>query len=518
MQVSIDPSVVSAPPDGAKTYSKKDADDIELLAIMKARDSFWAYRQFMNPEQHRVWWQRQVCRHLQKFYDDLLLKKRPKLVIQAPPQHGKSDVIVDFIAWVSGKHPDLKTIYGSFSGRLGKRANKKLQRVFTSRKYRLVFPELRIGVSDDAHVGEKATLSQELIEFSGHNGSFRNTTVLGSITGESLDLGVIDDPIKGRAQANSETIRGNVWEWFTDDFLTRFSDGAGLLIILTRWHPDDPVGRMTKKDESGQVVFPDMEVMSYPAIAVADDVNRKAGEALMPEHKSLDFLLERKKALGSSNFEALYQQNPTIKGGMIIKGKWFPRVGMLPMLKHRMITGDTAMKTKEANDYSVFECWGYGEDGKIYLIDLIRGKWEAPDLKRAARDFWNKHNNRSTYPHARYGALRVMAIEDKSSGTGLMQDIKRGETVDGVRFDPIPVRPIERSTDKLTRVQDVVPYIEAGLVCVIEGSPFLSDFIAECEAFTADDSHDFDDQIDPMCDAACDMLGPRPKGFFDVSR
>lgn len=499
-------------------YTVADVDAYEAYHLAAARDSFWAFRQLMNPTMHKSWWQREVCHRLQKFYDQMLLKQRPKLVIQAPPQHGKSDTIVDFIAWVSGKHPSFKTIYGSFSGRLGKRANKKLQRMFVSSMYRKVFPEFRIAVTADGSSADKVTLSQELIEFAGTTGSFRNTTVLGSVTGETLDLGVIDDPIKGRAQANSETIRANVWEWFTDDFLTRFSDGAGLLIILTRWHIDDPVGRMTKPGEDGLVVFPDMDVLSYPAIALVDDSHRKAGEALMPEHKSLDFLLERKKALGSANFDALYQQNPITLGGMLIKGKWFIRVGMPPVLKYRKIFADTAMKTKEANDYSVFECWGVGEDGKMYLLDLLRGKWEAPDLKRTARAFWAKHKDPVAYPHARWGHLREMPIEDKASGTGLIQEIKRGETVDGVRYEPIPVKAIERVTDKLTRVMDVVSYIEAGMVCVIEGSPYISDFIAECEGFTNDDSHAFDDQIDPMCDAISDMLGPKPRGFFDVIR
>lgn len=496
-------------------YTTADVQLIEDYTIASAADDFWVYRCYMNPGMHRAWWQREVCERLQQFYLDLLAKKRPKLVIQAPPQHGKSDTIVDFIAWVSGKHPELKTIYGSFSSRLGKRANKKLQRVFTSERYRNIFPALRIAVTSENASGGKLTLSQELIEFAGAAGGFRNTTVGGMITGESLDLGVIDDPIKGREQANSETIREKVWEWFTDDFFTRFSDGAGLLIILTRWHPDDPVGRMTKPNDDGQVVFPDMEVLSYPAIAIVDDKHRKAGEALMPEHKSLEFLMERKVALGSSSFEALFQQNPTTKGGEIIKGRWFVRVGMAPKIEYRMVFGDTAQKTAERNDYSVFQCWGLGEDRKLYLLDQLRGKWEAPELKRKARDFWAKHiHNAEPYPQVLFGVVRQMLIEDKSSGTGLIQEIKRGETVDGVTYEPIPVRAVERVKDKLTRVMDVVSYIEAGMVCLIDGSPFISDFIAECEAFTADDSHAHDDQIDPMCDAISEMLGKKRGGFF----
>ncbi|MEN2036143.1 terminase family protein, partial [Staphylococcus capitis] len=140
-----------------------------------------------------------------------------------------------------------------------------------------------------------------MIEYVGKGGYFRNTTVRGSITGESLDLGVIDDPIKGRTEANSSTIRDAAWDWFTDDFFTRFSEDAGLLIILTRWHIDDPVGRLMDKMGKG------LRVLKYKAIAEEDEQHRKAGEPLFPEHKSLEFLMERKAAMSEGNWLALYQ-------------------------------------------------------------------------------------------------------------------------------------------------------------------------------------------------------------------
>lgn len=491
--------------------SVSDIDLIEALACEESRESFWAFRQFMNPKMKLGWWQRDCSLHLQQFYEDMVAKLRPKLVIQAPPQHGKSDEVVDFIAWALGKNPDLKTIYASFSGRLGKRANKKLQRMMTTRKYRLVFPDTRPSVTGDKTDDGTVSRTQELIELVGKEGSFRNTTVLGSVTGETLDLGVIDDPLKGRAQANSETIRDNVWEWFTDDFFTRFDDAAGLLIILTRWHVDDPVGRM-QSTKDGPAVFPDLKILAYPAIAVVDDAHRKAGEPLFPEHKSIDFLLERKRALGTSHFESLYQQNPIILGGNIIRGEWLRRVAMAPKIVYRKIYADTAMKTAERNDYSVFECWGFTDEGKIILLDLIRGKWEAPDLKRRAIEFWNKHNAPAITQLQ--GKLREMVVEDKASGTGLIQDLKRAEPGRAA----IPIKGVERTKDKLTRVQDVLSFIEAGFVQLLADSPFVSDFVSECEAFKNDDSHDFDDQIDPMCDAIEDMLRKTGSHLFGNKR
>lgn len=420
-----------------------------------------------------------------QFYLDLLAGERPILVIEAPPQHGKSLAIVDFIAWLAGKMPDCRTIYTSFSERLGIRANLRMQRVMDGEQYRNIFPATALQPTGDAR--PQFLRNREILEFVGHDGYFRNTTVEGSITGEGLDLGVIDDPIKGRKDANSKTKRDSAWDWFTDDFFTRFSDDAGLLCILTRWHVDDPIGRMLDK-------FPNAKVLKYRAIAVQDEEYRKAGEPLFPEHKSLSFLLERKSAMDAASWESLYQQSPFVQGGEIIRGANFQRYSVLPPLKYRTIYADTAQKTKEHNDYSVFQCWGHGADGKIYLIDQIRGKWEAPELERMAVDFWNKHKAFDD----KQGALRRMRVEDKASGTGLIQGIKTKHR--------IPIDGIERTIDKYTRVNDVLGYIESGYVCIPENAPWVADFVSECEAFTADDSHQHDDQIDPMCDAIKDML------------
>lgn len=468
-------------------------DDIELLeqlAIAEARESFWAYRQFMNPKMKKGWWQKEIAAELQLFYEQLAAGQRPKLVIEAPPQHGKSKMIVEFITWIAGKNPDLKTIYTSFSERLGVRANLTAQRIYESERFRKVFPETQINaIGMSAGDAKNATRNREMLEYVGRDGYFRNTTVRGSITGESLDLGVIDDPIKGREEAGSETVRDKTWDWFTDDFFTRFSDEAGLLAILTRWHIDDPIGRL--KLHFGDEV----RTVSYPAIATKNEQHRKIGEPLFPELKSLSFLLERKAAMATVNWEALYQQNPQVVGGEIIKGEWFGYYKQPPIIKQRIVYADTAQKTAERNDYSVFECWGKGDDGKLYLLDLIRGKWEAPELERRAIAFWNKHKGSDAVV---LGQLRQMKVEDKASGTGLIQGLKAKAQ--------IPVVGIERTKDKYTRLMDVLGYIESGYVMLPEDAPFTSDFLAECEAFTADDSHMHDDQVDPMIDAINDML------------
>lgn len=482
-----------------KTDPRRTPEGLALLqelAIREARQSFWAFRQYLHPKMKLGWWQREVCRELQRFQEDMVAGRRPKLVIEAPPQHGKSRMVVEFLAWLAGRDPDLRVIYASYSERLGVRANMNLQRIYAMPRYQMVFPSTRtsqtsFGTPDMA----PALLTQSLIEYVGREGSFRNTTVRGAINGEGLELGVIDDPFKGHEEAGSSTIRDKTWNWFTDDFLTRFSENAGLLLILTRWHVDDLIGRM--RDEG----VTELRAVSYPAVAVRDEPYRKEGEALFPEHKSLEFLLSRKAILATASWEALYQQCPQVVGGEIIKGKWFGRYTVLPRLKYRVMFADTAQKTGERNDYSVFQVWGKAEDGKIYLVDQIRGKWEAPELKRRAVEFWGKHRG---HDEARFGRLRNLMVEDKASGTGLIQELRYPAG--------IPVRPIERVKDKYTRVYDAVGYIESGHVMLPEAAAFTSDFIAECEAFTGNDSHLHDDQVDPLVDAIAEMLAKRNPG------
>lgn len=466
---------------------------IEELRVRQARSDFYAFRRFIHPKNKDNWFQKDVADHLMQFYEDLIANKRPKLVIEAPPQHGKSVQIVDFIAWLSGKlNADLRTIYTSFSDRLGVRANLALQRMYNSSKYQRVFPDLVIP--GKRAQGLEGLKNREIIEYIGTDGYFRNTTVQGSITGESLDLGVIDDPIRGRKDANSKTIRDSAWDWFTDDFFTRFSEEAGLLCILTRWHVDDPVGRLIDK-------YPDVKVCKYPALAEdgvklmpTDAREPGSGDALFPEHKSKTFLLERKRVMAKANWTALYQQSPYVQGGDIIKGEYFERYDVLPKLRWRAIFGDTAFKKKQHNDYQVASCWGLGNDGYLYAIDLMRDKFEADELERRFPDFWNKHRN------ADKSRLRYFGIEDKASGTELIQRMKK-------KIKPvIPVKAIPRNIDKYTRVSDVLGYIESGYVRLPTNASWVSDFIAECEAFTADDAHDHDDQIDTMCDAISEML------------
>lgn len=451
----------------------------QLLAIynykcIKAREDFLTYRILINPKLKINWYVIDISLKLQQFVFDLEAGLRPYLIIQAPPQHGKSEATVDIVSWLAGRNPDLKTIFASFSERLGVRANLKLQRLYSKKVFQDIFPETQIN-NKNVVTGTNFLRNREILEYCNKDGYFRNTTVQGSVTGESLDLGVIDDPIKGRETANSETIRNKTWEWFTDDFFTRFSEDAGFLMILTRWHTDDPAGRMIEKNKR-------VKLVTYKAIAEEDEEHRKVGDALFPEHKSIEFLEERKFLMGD-NFLALYQQSPIIKGGNLFQVKWIKYISRAMIesitFDKYFVTVDSALKNQEKNDYTVYSAFGVF-DNRLYFLDMFRGKPLSKEREVTARDFYNRNNN---YP------FQGMYIEQKASGIDLFQRMSD---------DGFMVYEIERNTDKIFRANNNINYIEIYGLYVAEDLPNVSEFISEYEQFPNSKN---DDIIDTLLDA-----------------
>ena len=458
----------------SSSFTKDQLRAIYNYKVIKARNDFLTYRILINPKMKINWYVIDITQRLQQFVIDLENGLRPMLIIQAPPQHGKSEAISDAISWIAGRNPHLKTIFASFSERLGVRANLKLQRIYTKKIYQDIFPNTQIN-SKNVVTGVNYLRNREILEYCEKGGYFRNITVQGSITGESLDLGVIDDPIKGREEANSETVRNKTWEWFTDDFFTRFSEQAGFLMILTRWHIDDPAGRLQDK-------YPKIKVITYKAIAEENEEHRKIGEALFPEHKSIEFLNERKLLMGD-NFLALYQQNPIIKGGNIFKTSWIKYISRdiinnIQFEKY-FITVDTALKDKEKNDFTVYSAWGVFEN-RLYYLDMFRGKPLSKEREVTARDFYNRNNK---YP------FQGMHIEQKASGIDLFQRMKD---------DAMMVFEVERNTDKVFRANNNTSYLEIYGLYIVNDLPNVTEFIGEFEQFPNAKN---DDIVDTLLDA-----------------
>jgi predicted phage terminase large subunit-like protein len=358
-----------------RLFTKADLDNTKAAHYWRARDDFATFRRLKRPTMLWDWFPQDLAKELQTFHDDLMAGKRPMLAIEAPPQHGKSWAVWDFISWFSGKHPDLKTIFASFSDGLGVACNRDLERTLQSGAWGKMFPEVRAGLPGFA-------ANTELIEFikvegdklHPHGGSFRNTTIEGVVNGFGLHLGVIDDPHKSRDEADRKSSRDKVWRWCTDDFFPRFDQLSGLLLIQTRWHLDDVLGRLAEKfgDE--------LKVLRYPAIAERESRYRGKGEALFPAHKSLEFLLERKKLMSQASFEAEYQQNPIVVGGGALpldKLKTLPVMIARDQIVASVRYWDKAGTESDDAAFTVGCLMHKLKDGRYVIEHVARGHWGA---------------------------------------------------------------------------------------------------------------------------------------------
>lgn len=437
----------------------------ELLELLKekrfreCRNSFALFRQTINPKLKWGWWQAEVTNELEIFAQQLTLGRKPKLVIEAPPQHGKSVLIIDFIAWQAGRNPNQRTIYASFSDRLGKRANLRLQRIMRSEAYQRIFPNTDIPSPGDT----TKQRTQNFLEYTDYvdangierqvEGFFRNTTVGGSVTGESLDLGIVDDPLRGRQDASSDVKREAVWNWFTDDFFTRFSEDAGLLFILTRWHLDDPVGRLLERDKT-------VKVLKYKAIAEEDELHRKKGEALFPEHKSLEFLEQRRKIMAPGNWLALYQQQPVADEGEIFDVSQFQIVDAIPAGVVRWCRG-WDFGASSGGDFTAGVRIGALPDGRYIIVHVVHvqqrtHKRDATLKQTAAADGLSTLQSLPQDPGAA-GKAQIEYWTTQLSGARIHSSLESGDKV--IRSEPFAAQ-VNVGNVMLLRGEWNQPYID----------------------------------------------------------
>lgn len=429
------------------------------------------------------------------------------VVFNVSPGSSKTEeVVINLVARGLALNVRARFLHISYSDDLAVLNSETAREVVRSDEYQELWPR---KIADDADSKKRWNVEDQ----GKKAGGVYATSLGGQITGfraghmaEGWQGAIlIDDPLKVE-DAYSKTNRDKANRKLISTVKSRKANPeTPIIVIMQRLAEEDPTGFIKDGKVPGEWTFieipaliTDEYVAGLPehiqALVDSSERDEEGRFSYWPYKEPLQDLLAMEKADGYV-FSGQYMQRPSPLGGGILKGASFQRYEVVPRLQWRKIYADTAQKTAERNDYSVFQCWGLGYDNRVYLLDQIRGKWKAPELRRRAIDFWTKHN--VSGPNV--PSLRKMMIEDKASGTGLIQDIQSA--------GGIPVEGIERNKDKLTRVMDVVSFIDSGLVYIPASAPFVSDFVTECESFTADDTHAHDDQIDPMVDAINDMLG-----------
>lgn len=409
-----------------------------------------------------------------------------RLLVNIPPGTSKSTIIgVMYPAWLwgPGGQPGHRYIGAAHEQGLAVRDNRMMRALVTSDWYQRLWP-LKM-VSDQ----------NEKLYFENEKRGFRQACAVASMTGRRGHTIAWDDPLSPQ-KANSEAHRDEAIRILTETVPTRLNDPerSAIIVVMQRLHEADPSGYILANDLGYDHLLIPMEFEPERRVTTSigwTDPRTEDGELLDPVRFPPHVIERDKKAMGSYAWAGQMQQRPNPRGGGLFKDEWWQYYEALPEIEWRGIWADTAQKAKESSDYSVFQCWGRTAAGKAILLDQVRGKWEAPELLAQARAFWAKHKAVNGQ-----GALRSFKIEDKVSGTGLIQTLKR---------EGVPVIGIPRAAgqDKVTRAMDAAPSVEAGQVMLPRNAAWLSDFLSETGAFP-NGAHD--DQVDPMCDAVADIL------------
>ena len=353
---------------------------------------------------------------------DLFAKgKIKRLMITMPPQHGKSEGSTRRLpSFIFGRNPNTKIAVASYNTTFARKFNRDIQRIIDTKEYHEIFPDTLLNASNVVTISSSFLRNSEEFEIVGHKGSLKAVGRGGALTGNSVDVMIMDDLYKDYAEGNSPIIRDAVWDWYTSVVKTRLHNDSQELIVFTRWNEDDLIGRLEKKenvvtitslDDLDNVQPNDWVKINFEAIQSQEptDVDKRTkGEPLWEYKHNLD-KLENTRLLDPENFNCLYQGNPQSKEGLLYGD--FKTYTTLPELKIRKCLVDTADK---GTDYLC--AINYGEpldnnDDNIYILDVLYTQKPMEITEGLTADFITDGN------------INLVDIESNNGGRGFARVI-----------------------------------------------------------------------------------------------
>ncbi|HML21823.1 MAG TPA: phage terminase large subunit [Aggregatilinea sp.] len=387
-----------------------------------------------------------------------------KLMIFAPPQHGKSELTsVRLPAYWLGKRPNDPVLMTSYGADLAEFHGGQARDVVMSEEYKHVFPDIEV---------RKTSRSTKLWRLDDDNlGYMLSAGVGGPITGRGGLLGIIDDPFATWQAAQSPTIRQSVWEWWRGTFRTRVWEGGSIVLIMTRWHEDDLAGRLLQEqgDEWTILRLPALaetqeerdesnRILGLPA-GLPDPLGRKPGEALCPRRFSREALLKIKRDVGTVAWNAEYQGVPRAPEGNKFKRAWFDVVGASPKRAAKRVRYWDKAGTEDGGAYTTGTLMSLSPDETIYIEDVVRGQWSALEREKTIKET-------AELDALKYGskaAVQIYVEEEPGSGGKESADA----TVRNLRG--FVIRKDKPSGDKLVRAEPFAAYSEAKMVKLVRG-------------------------------------------------
>lgn len=287
------------------------------MVVNQAKNNLIDFSIATDPRYEDTWFHEALAEILQSALKRVESGEDVRIIVQCPPRHGKSELSTKkFPAWVLGKHPDWPVIVSSYSGELATKFGEETRDIMQSPQYQEIFAT-RLRADAKAKGNWKTD----------EGGNYIAVGAGGAITGKGFKIGIVDDIFKNREEAESETIRDSRWNWYLSTFYTRQEGHTAIIVINTRWHTDDLVGRLIAKQEKDEAEnqndYDDWEIINFPAIAVEDEILRDKGQPLWPDKFPIEKLKTIENTLGPYEFSALYQGTPITSSNQEFKDVWY---------------------------------------------------------------------------------------------------------------------------------------------------------------------------------------------------
>ena len=372
-----------------RELTRQEAAAQEMARRALAKRHLLAFVQRYEPNYLSGWVHKVICDELMEFSRAVVAGESPRLMITMPPRHGKSLLASQYFpAWHLGNHPEHEFINTSYAQSLQMDFSRKIQELIKSPDYHLLFGNLGITKKNEA-IERWSLFDLDLGVRTG--GGVLAAGVGGPIMGRGAHILLIDDPVKNREEAESQTIREGAKSWYSSTAYTRLAPGGGVLIIQTRWHDDDLSGWLLNEmveaqkemNETGE--WPEeadrWRVIDFPAMATHDEEYRLRGEALHEDRYPIAALKKIKRTLAPRDWAALYQQNPQVEAGAYFEKKDVRYyISNPPQHLDIYVAGDFAISKADHANWTVFLVAGLDAKGNIYMLDEYRGRWNANEL------------------------------------------------------------------------------------------------------------------------------------------
>jgi predicted phage terminase large subunit-like protein len=517
------------PPDAPSTTALFDSLVAELLRGLRDDDvegtggpedpraHLLPFTRRLKEDYDPAWFHGAIAEELERWW----ATDGARTVLCVPPQHGKTELASrNLPAWILGKAPDTRIIAATYSDDRAQKDNLDVQRLIDSPPYASIFPGTRLAMASTgdwtAFRGRefaRARRTAHYFEIVGRHGFLRSAGIGAGIGGMPADVLIIDDPIKDRKDAESESVRESIWSWYTSVAKRRLKPPGKVLVIMTRWHEDDLAGKLLQTAAADEKADR-WEVVRFPAFAETTDEYprhpsdlRADGEALWEARYPRPVLEAARAEMTGYEWDGLMQQRPTRPGGLVFQRSWFKsaevRPALLPGAVRCRFWDIAATENDPKACYTVGVLLTRFADGRIFVEDVVRGQWSPDKVEHVV------------LLTARADGVGVLIREEREPGSS-GKAVVLARARDLVGFD---YRGVLADQNKVLRWRPFAAQCEAGNVYIVAGpkhqpKAWVKPFLDELER--AGPGSKFKDQVDAASGAFLEIAQkPRP---FSVVR